>query len=226
MANGYMPRKDADALSWVRYFSDGLSNRPDVFHVTPAENATIAAAFEQFSAAFARATTPETRTSSAVIAKNQARMDAELACRPAYMRIKSDPTISDADKTSIGVRPINSHRARIGPPTTMPLISLLSVSLDGHILNIRDAETPYRTRKAIGAMQVQLFGAIGEGSESHYIGSYSRNRVIVRFPTADNGKMVSYVARWITRSGETGPWSRPLVVPIVSIGPQLQRLAA
>jgi hypothetical protein len=225
-ANGYMPRKDVEALNWVRYFSNGLTDRPAMYRVTADEAAAVAAAYLLFADAYAQVVPLEMRTASAVSAKDAARARAESACRPLYARIKSDPTVADSDKILIGVRPINSARTRIGPPASMPLISLVMVTLDGHMLLVRDAETPSRMRKADGAVQVQLFGAIGDGATSQYIGSYSRPRITIRYPQTANGQSVTYCARWINRRGEVGPWSRPLILPIVAVATRVTNLAA
>lgn len=226
MANGYMPRKDADAVIWIRCFSAGLSDRPATYHVSPSESDVVADAYQRFADAYANVATPQTRIRSAVEEKDATRAQAERTCRPFYARIKSDPSIPDPDKILIGVRPINNHRTRIGPPTTRPLLSIQNVTLNIHTLSVRDSDTPSRMHKAPGAVQVQLFGAIGDGAPPRFIGSYSRTPITITYSPADNGKTVTYSARWINRRGETGPWSQPVVAPIVAVAPDFAKRAA
>jgi hypothetical protein len=197
-----------------------------MYHVTPGEAVVVADAYQRFADAYMRAANPETRTASAVVAKDAARAQAEWTCRPFYARIKSDPAIADDAKIDIGVRPINPHRTRIGPPTSTPLISIQNVTLNIHTLSVRDSDTPSRMHKAPGAVQVQLFGAIGDGAPPRFIGSYSRTPITITYSPADNGKTVTYSARWINRRGETGPWSQPVVAPIVAVAPDFAKRAA
>jgi len=37
----------------------------------------------------------------------------------------------------------------------------------------------------------------------------------VKFKAQESGKRATYFARWVTRRGKTGPWSRALTMTIV-----------
>lgn len=225
MANGYMPRADSAALSWMRSFSQRLAGQPGVYGVTAGEVASVGEAVAAFAAALTVASAPGTRTVVTVSAKDEARTVAESACRPIYARIKCATTISDEDKFRAGVRPINPARTRIGPPQDVPVLGLVDVTAHSHVLGYASEQSPSRRAKPFGATGLQVFRTLREGSqpqgESRYVGTFSRNPVRIALSAEDDLKMAMYTARWINRRGEVGPWSNPVMVRISCTVPNL-----
>jgi hypothetical protein len=232
MANGYMPRKDADALAWMQAFSRGLADRPGVFPVTPGEVAAVDESVGRFAAAMAVASDPTRRTTVAVTLKDAARLAAEDACRPIYARIRLDKSVDDTDKIAIGVRPVKTAYARLAAPDTAPILAQGELSWSAYEINYRTSHGVSGRAKPAGATALQVFRAIGDGpatsiEQAAYFRSVSRSPMRVEYTSADNGKTATYFARRVTRKGETGPWSAPLSVRVVSAAPDLTaRLAA
>ncbi|MGH7214631.1 MAG: hypothetical protein ACREIT_07705, partial [Tepidisphaeraceae bacterium] len=155
MANGYMPRKDAAARAWLINFAQQLGERPGAYKATQQEADVVRDAVEAFVKALRLAVSPDTRTSLAVLRKDERRQAAELACRPIYLRVKFDPTISNEDKFSLGVRLVNPSRTRIGAPDSAPVLRLAGLSFSGHSIGFADAISPTRRGKPFGATQLQ-----------------------------------------------------------------------
>ena len=212
MANGYMPRKDREALAWLANFAGLLVERPGVYKVSPAEAQGVRAAVDAFAAALGRATTPGTRTTVAVAGKDSARAGAELACRAIYLRIKMDLSIDDEEKAAIGVRPINPSRARVGPPGSAPELTMTTDLGHAHVLRYA---APGRdgSAKPTGVTGVQVFRRFA-GGHAEYAGTFTRNPVRVECTSADDLKTAAYTARWITRRGLVGPWSRAVTARV------------
>jgi len=221
MANGYMPRRDLAALSWMQNFSRHLMLQPAAFAISISDAVAIGRAVDDFAVAYAVITNPATRTPVAVLVKDQARNSADAICRVYYNLIKPNQGISDADKIAIGVRPINLSRARIGEPTTSPLLKLIGATPASHTLYYSDTNTPDRSAKAFGATHLQLFVALGESpardvNSGRYYQSFTRNPMSVGFAHADDGKVATYWGRWMTRKGEVGPWSLPTTMRVAA----------
>lgn len=224
MANGYMPRKDADALAWMKVFAGGLADRPGVYPVTPDEVAVVGEAVEAFAAALATAREPATRTTVAVTQKDEARLAAEDACRPIYARVRLDKSVDDADKIAIGVRPMKTAYARLAAPDTAPLLAQGDLSWSAYEINYLTATGMTGRAKPAGATQLQVFRAVGDApatsiEQAAYFRSVSRSPMRVEYTAADNGKVATYFARWVTRRGEVGPWSAPLSVRVAAVSP-------
>ncbi len=232
MANGYMPRKDMDARAWLSNFANQLGEQPAVYKVSPAEVDAVREAVDAFAAALVVAQALLTRTGPAVFAKDEARRAAELACRPIYLRVKIDSLIADADKIVLGVRPVNPRRTRIAAPDSAPTLALSGLTASAHILRY-DNPGHIGSAKPTGAMQLQLFRALTDGrppasDEFHYLLAATRNPIRIEYGCADDLKLATYQARWVTRRGKVGPWSNLLRVRIAIMAPARasDRLAA
>ncbi|HMO27314.1 MAG TPA: hypothetical protein PKB10_13705, partial [Tepidisphaeraceae bacterium] len=68
---------------------------------------------------------------------------------------------------------------------------------------------------------LQVFRVVGDApalspEQASYYRGVSRSPMRVAYTSADNGKVITYFARWVSRRGEVGPWSKPLSVRSVS----------
>lgn len=221
MSNSYIPRKDADALIWMKTFAGGLLAEPYAYMLSPSDAQSIAQAVGEYEQALGRATSPETRTSSAVCEKDQTRNSAEQICQLFYMLIKISAGISDDSKIAIGVRPVNRSRIRINCPQTSPLLNVLGNTPGRQVLTYRDSTTPESSAKPFGATELQLFVAVDDKpraprAEAKLVGKFTRNPISVSFKSAEGGKVATYYARWASRRGETGPWSLPASMHIAA----------
>ena len=68
MATPFIPRKDSLALPMMRAFAGGIAPAPGAYALSPADAAAIGRAVDEFDAALAVATRPQSRTASAVLA--------------------------------------------------------------------------------------------------------------------------------------------------------------
>lgn len=230
MANGYMPRTDAGALQWMNAFVMGIAQQPAAFKVSLPELEELTGAVHAFAEALSLATGNSTRTSVTVLVKDETRRLAERVCRPIYARIKADVTIENGEKISIGVRPINPERTRISVPQETPVLSVIESS--GTFQALRFSSTSgIGSAKPKGASALQLFRHLAEPeragwsnevvrvNQAEYLGTFTRNPIRISYLAEDDLKVATYFARWISRTGNVGPWSRALSVRVVSLTP-------
>ena len=211
----YIPRNDDAFRTWAETFSTNISLNPAVFMLTPAQAASIAATVTDFVNKLAIASNDATRTRQTIADKDDARSVCENMCRQYAIDIKNNEGITDGDKLSIGVRPINPDREPIDPPTSQPLINVLGNLPGVQTLVFADSNTPDSKAKPFGVTDLQLFRGIGETPEMplaqcQFYGKITRNPIDVMFDETDDGKIATYYARWATQRGETGPWSVPV----------------
>jgi hypothetical protein len=221
MANSYIPRSDAGAVTWMKAFAGGLVANPARYMLTPGQAAVISETVDEFVAAWSKANCPETRTKSAVSEKDQTRNSAEDICRQYYSLIKINAGISDQAKIDIGVRPENRCRIPIKCPQSSPLLNTIGCTPGRQVLCYHDSSTPDSCAKPFGATELQLFVAISDKviadrSEAKLVGKFTRNPISVGFEPEDGGKRATYYARWVSRRGETGPWSLPVSMHIAA----------
>jgi hypothetical protein len=127
--------------------------------------------------------------------------------------IKRNRGISNAAKLSLGLNLLRPARLAVPAPSTSPILSVIGATPGVHTIRFADEDTPNARAKPAGAIAMQLFRAVGERAASDprqatYYASVTRQPFAVTFDHADNGKVATYFARWITRTGLVGPWSR------------------
>jgi hypothetical protein len=221
MSNGYIPREDANALAWMQVFSDGLAASPATYQVTAADATAVSNAVTAFATAYADAVDPATRTPVTVAAKDDARTSAEQICRQYATLIKYNAGISDPDKIAIGVRPVNPDRIPITAPQTSPLLNIIGCTPGAQTVRYSDTNTPDSGAKPFGALNLQLFLAVGDAvvadpELADFYGAFTKNPIGVGFDAGDDGKMATYFARWSSRRGDVGPWSLPVSMRIAA----------
>ncbi|MCC6682706.1 MAG: hypothetical protein IT445_17535 [Phycisphaeraceae bacterium] len=162
MGRDYLPHADADMLSWMQAFANGIAARPSAYGLDNGDAELIQGVVGAFAQAYAVATRPGTRTMVTVNQKDTARNAAEQLCRRYYSRIKVHDGVSDAEKIAIGVRPLNTSRSRIKCPPSSPLLDILSATPGMHTLVYHDTNTPESKAKPFGATHLQLFVVIGD----------------------------------------------------------------
>jgi hypothetical protein len=221
MASDYIPTQDAEALAFMQNFSALITAAPATYGLVAADATAIDAAVDAFAAAYAVAFSPATRTPVSINTKDEAREDAEAIVRQYASQIKVDAGVTDSNKIAIGVRPVNNSRTPVPPPATFPMLNIAGNTPGVQTLRYSDSATPDSAAKPAGALNLQLFRAIGTAPASDpeaamFQGAHTKNPIAVDFDTADDGKVATYFARWSTRTGEVGPWSLPVSMRIAA----------
>lgn len=221
MSDSYIPRNDHLALEWMENLGAKLTATPGLYLVSPADAAAVTAAVNNFGAALAVLGDPAQKNKVTVAAKDDARTAAEQICRQFAMQIKISAAISDDAKISAGIRPINSNRDPIIPPSSSPVLSIFGAGYATHTLRFVDSETPDSRGKPYGVKQMQLFYHVGEApatqpEEAKFHGLHTKSPIGIGFDPDDVGKKVTYFSRWCTIKGETGPWSAPVTLSIAA----------
>lgn len=217
----YIPEADAEFRTWAEQFAGGIESDASRFALMPAQAASIRTVVDDFVLKLQVSSNEATRTKVTIADTQDARSVCESLCRQYAIQIKQNAGISDGDKLSIGVRPVNTSRQRIGAPTTFPLLGLLGSTPGVQVLRFADSATPTRRARPFGAAGMQLLVAVTDAANaplseaSRYL-LVTRSRTSVEFGPADDGMVATYRARWYTRRGEVGPWSSAVSLRIAA----------
>src|SRR5690606_38618306 len=103
MPHDYVPRPDANCLDWLQGLSSNLNANPSAYGVAPSEAAHLASRVEAFRLAKSVATNGLTRTSAAIVAKDNRRAEAVAHARILCQQIKVNLGVSDALKEAAGI---------------------------------------------------------------------------------------------------------------------------
>jgi hypothetical protein len=188
--------------------------------MSPADAATLMELAQRYALAYTRAKSPETRSAVSVKHKNVVRREVWEIVRPIAMRIKRHRGIDDGQKIALGIYPSLRGQSRIKAPSSAPQLEVLKMQSGVQRLRFRDPANPTRFRKPYGAVALQLLIKVARRRESSPDGAkrvkhVTRHVFDMKFTPQETGKTATYFARWVTRRGRTGPWSRALAVTIV-----------
>jgi len=225
MAGPYIPNTDAGFDSWLTNFSALLTDDPALYGLEAGDAVAVAAQQTAYHAAFLAATTPETRTSPTIAAKDAAKVTALAVVRPYAVSISLNSGVTNENKSAIGVTVRVTTPTPVPAPTTVPVLGLVAGSHLVHQLSYKDASTPTTKAKPFGAVAMQLFRFIGTTvpsgpDEARFHSNVTKSPLLSTFDAEDVGKICTYYARWQTRgsgAGEAlvGPWSSPVSFAIM-----------
>lgn len=224
MANPYIPPKDADFDAWLVNFSTLLTANPTNYGLVAGDATAVAAVTSAWTTAYPIATNPATRTSATIATKDAARASAEATVRPYAIRIRNNASVSDALKIGIGVTIPNTPPTPIPAPVVAPVVSLLSAISLEQTLEYKASGSTGKA-KPFGAIGVEVWRSVGtvpavDPLQTSYVGTVTKSPFRQSFLAGDQGKIVTYFARFVTRSGpggaaQVGPWSDPLSVVVM-----------
>ncbi|HEV2295221.1 MAG TPA: hypothetical protein VGR35_15320 [Tepidisphaeraceae bacterium] len=239
MAKKFIPDGDVEFAQMARNFAARVSKESARFHLPQADAQAIAQAVAEFAQAHSANVHRHTRSSATAMRKNEARAVAERLIRKAATLIRVNEQISAADKVLVAVREKPAKLRKRDCPQTQPVLFLKGAKrgweVADHLHRIRFSDGP-RTlsqSKPEGAARLELWVDVISrgapvpdapsqryGAHPLYLRSYSRSPIDVDYPKFAGPVQVIYWARWASATGETGPFSRPLAVPVDAFATQ------
>lgn len=214
--SAYLPNSDTAFQVWILNFATLLSAAPATYGLLAADATLVAAAEVSYSDALTLSSDPVTRTPVTVAAKDAAKASAQFVVRPYAVNISLNPSVTNGDKVAIGVTVRDNTPTPIPAPVIPPVISLLKAMPLVQQLQIKPTGADNKAKPA-GAVSIEIARIVGvvvatDPAQLLIIGQYGKTPLIQNFTAEDQGKIVTYAARYKTRSGpggvaQSGPWS-------------------
>lgn len=90
-----------------------------------------------------------------------------------------------------------------------------------HTLRFVDSATPTRKAKPAGVLGVEIWNKVGTTppageSELRFVAVDTNAPYVLDFDAADGGKTAYYWLRWVSPTGERGPWSEQAAATIAA----------
>jgi hypothetical protein len=210
----YIPVTDAALRDWLTNFSALLTADPTRYGLDASDATVIAGHAAAYASAYQAVQAPSTRTSTGVAQKDAVKASAVASVRVYAQMIKANAGVSNDDKIALGVHVNDPTPSPIPAPASAPMLMIVSAFSGVHHLRYADENTPAARRKPHGVLQLQLNAVIApapavDPGESRFVGLYTKQPVLVEHEPASAGLTATYFARWVTRTGKTGPWSLP-----------------
>lgn len=215
----YIPAPDANFDAWLNNFETLIAADPTDYGLTAGDATAITTVKNAWDTAYLAATDPSTRTTPTIAAKDNARASAEAVVRPYAVQISRNSGVSDLLKAGVGVTIPSLVRTPIPPPTDAPTLALKSAISLVQTLTYKVAGQVGKA-KPFGTIGVEIFRSVGtvaatDPEQCSYVGTYTKSPLRQTFIAENQGKTVTYFARYVTKSGpegvaQPGPWSDAL----------------
>src|SRR5437016_730040 len=116
---------------------------------------------------------------------------------------------------------IEPRRAKpVKCPQSSPIINVPYMTPGQHTLTYCDSRRPDKKAKPAGAWALEVRIGVGDKpaflNQTHDTRLVTRNPAVIEFDYKDDGRLATYYARWVSRRGETGPWSAPVSMRIAA----------
>lgn len=215
MAANFLPARDTVLQAWAVNFSARITAAPTVYGLVVGDATALALLVTTYTNALTTATTPSTRTSGTVLAKNTAKVQMVADIRVLAKRIQANPAVTPQMRNDLGL-PIHSLvPSPVPPPSTAPALTLGAVRNCQVPVTLGDSTDPSRRAKPAGVTGALLYSFIAPNGvlppsdlrQWSMQDVATRRKVTVNFSGADVAKVAHFVACWINGKGERGPLS-------------------
>ena len=225
----FIPRADGAFDAWVAAFWPAVQAFYNDHGLDVDELNALEDALAVWSEQYPLHTAAQAAALAARQAKDAARADLDAAIRPIVRFVQTFPSTTDADRATLGITlkaPGTGNRAMV---TSRPLALVQSGQRLTHQLRLVDESAPLSSRggrprraKPKGVQRAELFVALtppgrpvptppppgcGDAGAYRYVGSVTGGETTLSFEPDQGGMQAHYIARWVTTSGASGPWS-------------------
>ena len=208
----FIPASDADFDGWLQTFVDYVVANATALGASPAEVTALQGVQTDWDAKFPASNTAFAASLAATQAKSDSRVAGEAFIRPFVGRLQSSPSVTDAQRQSLGVTVRSTTRTPVGPPSSKPLGTVDTSQRLRHTIAFVDESTPNSRAKPEGVQGCEIWTKVGDPApggpnDVHYLALDTRTPYVAEFEAGDAGKTAHYMLRWISTRGEPGPWS-------------------
>lgn len=216
----YLPGPDTNYQAWVTNFVTYANANLAALGLVAADMTPVTTAQTAFNSGLSGHVTAKAAAMAAKQNKDDTRRTLTGAIRPLVRRLQASTSVSDAEKAALGIT-VASGGGSIPAPTTRPVVSINLGQRLQHTLNFADETTPTRRAKPHGVIGVEVWAKVGttspaNESELTYRGIDSSTPAVLNFTSADGNKTAYYWTRWVTGTGEFGPWSEQVSATIAA----------
>lgn len=206
----YLPGPDADYQAWVSNFVTYANANLAALGLVAADMTPITTAQTAWNTGFAAHIAAKQAAQAAKQTKDENRAALTANLRPLVRRLQASPQVSDAEKASLGIT-VAQQPGPIGPPTTAPICTVECGNRLQHVLRFVDEQTPTRKAKPAGVLGVEIWNHVGNApptgeGDLRFVAVDTSAPFVLNYNSADGGKTAYYWMRWVSPTGERGPW--------------------
>ena len=141
--------------------------------------------------------------------------------RPLVAQLQARPTVTDAQRQSLGITVRSTTRTAVSAPTTKPVATVDTSQRLQHTIAFVDELTPTSRAKPDGVSGCEIWVKVdgpapADPSECRYVATDTRTPYGAQYEGSEAGKIAYYMLRWVSTRGETGPWSQTVAATVTA----------
>ncbi len=210
----YIPAPDDDFDTYaVTKFGPYANAHTSALGITTGDLTALNVALIQWGYAWPGFINAESAFRAATEEKGTQRGALETAIRTIAGKVQTNTSVTDTQKTALGVTALKTTRTPVAAPTTTPAIQRSDTSTRAILrLFIVDAATPDSRAKPAGVQSCEIREQVGgtapvDPNAMAFLAIETRMPYRADFDAMDIGKTVYFALRWLNTRGEPGPWS-------------------
>lgn len=215
MSKNYLPAKGSEYHAFVVNLNTQIKADAAGFGVDAAEATALDDATGAFTAAYALAEDPATRTRVNIEAKDDAKKALTAVIRPLVKRIQGWSGMTNAKRALLQITIADVDPTPVPVPDTAPLIQFESVVGNQVTLRLRDADSTRRGRPPY-VTGATVFSYVGEAapadiSDWKFEGNIKDTVTTIDIPaTVPPNTKVFFTSFWRNNRDESGPATSPV----------------
>jgi hypothetical protein len=231
MAEQRIPRADGDFAAYANHYSDAVEKFWAVRGLDENDLTPLKEALSAWNAAYPKHIAAQNAAEAARQSKDAAKRTLERAIRPVTAFVQGYPKTTDADRATIGISIRDIGGPPTPPPTARPLVLVESGSRLTHRLRIAsettdagDTRAVPRGRRPRGTLGAEVYLATlapreqppADFSRYRFVRTVTGGSADVTFGPEHGGGNAAYLVRWVSATGEPGPWGETVVATIAA----------
>jgi hypothetical protein len=226
MPSTNLPTRESQLVPFLVNLNTKIQAAPATYNIAVAIAADLDTKVDAYVAQFNLMQDPAERNPPAYDTKKQLRNECLAIVRPVIGIIMNTPTLSDAQRSELGLSPRDVEPSAIPVPNHSPVIGNVAVSGSLILGRLSDATDSANRGRPLGVHDAIIYTSIGDDPPASLAdwdiqGTTTRVKFSVQFSTAlAAGTKVWITAAWRNPTGEAGPVAQPLPLNLAGGLPQ------
>lgn len=226
-----IPRADAEFAAYANHYYEAVKKWWEAQGLDPTDLKPLETAVAEWNKDYPAHVAAQNAAEAARQNKDAAKRALEAAIRPVTAFVQSYPKTTDADRATIGISVKDTGGTPTPPPTSRPLLLVDAGDRLTHRLRILDDADDHgsesratRKRRPRGTLGAEVYLALVEPlapppadfDRYRFVRTVTRGAADVTFEAGQGGQRAAYLVRWVSATGEPGPWSDPHVATVAA----------
>lgn len=230
MGKDFFPDREAEMVTWSQLFAERIASDPQAVGLSQEQCDAYLAVQQAFAVAYQISQSPSTRTSPAILSKNEARSAMETMSRQYARIVQSQPQVSDAQRSDLGLNIRQSTMPALPTPGEAPTLRVTAVQGAALSLWLLDSTTSGRRARPRGVAGASIFTHTGEHPPADiarwtFQGNHSNTKpTIIVADASQPFTKVWITARWYRPTCDAGPACVPVSTYTTPAGPMFASL--